>query len=69
MGFIVTPIVNAVWSGIEKKLDAYFEQRSKISAISTEAGALTEELKNASSDAERIQILRKIGSFSERLGT
>jgi hypothetical protein len=58
-----------VWNKIEAKLTVYFEQRSQISAISGEAGALKEELKNATSDAERIQILRKIGSFSERLGS
>lgn len=58
-----------VWNKIEAKLEVYFEQRSQINTISSEAGALKEELKGATSDAERIQILRKIGSFSERLGS
>jgi hypothetical protein len=62
-------IAEVIWNKIEAKLEVYFEQRSQISSISSEAGALQEELKSATSDAERIQILRKIGSFSERLGT
>lgn len=62
-------IFDKLWVLVEAKLNSYFEAKSKISAISTEAGQLQEELKNATTDAERIQILRKIGDFSERLGT
>lgn len=57
-----------LWAKIETKLDAYFEAKSQIKSIATEAGALNEELKNATTDAERIQILRKIGAFSDRIG-
>lgn len=61
-------IAEFVWNKIEAKLEIYFEMRSQVTAISSEAGALKEELNNATSDAERIQILRKVGAFSERLG-
>lgn len=60
-------LVEWLWTKIEEKLTQYFETRSKLNSISTEASALKEELKNATTDAERIQILRKIGSFSERI--
>lgn len=62
-------LVDYLWVKIEAKLEQYFETRSKLNSISTEASALNAELKTATTDAERIQILRKIGSFSERLGT
>lgn len=61
-------LVEWLWGKIEAKLELYFEAKSKINSISIEASALKEELKNATTDAERVQILRKIGSFSERLG-
>lgn len=61
-------IVSLLWSKIEAKLEKYFEQKSQIKRISTEAGALQSELKGATTDAERIQILRKINAFSDRIG-
>ena len=66
---IGTNLVEWLWGKLEAKLDTYFEMKSQINSISTEAGHLQEELKNATTDAERIQILRKIGAFSERLGS
>lgn len=62
-------LVDWLWAKIEVKLEAYFEMKSQIKAISNEAGALKDELKNATSDAERFQILRKINSFQDRIGT
>lgn len=62
-------LVDFLWAKIEVKLDAYFEMKSQIKAISNEANDLKEELKNATSDAERFQILRKIGSFQDRIGS
>jgi hypothetical protein len=61
-------LVDWLWAKIEAKLEIYFETKSQIKKISNEAGELQEELRNATSDAERIQILRKINSFSDRLG-
>lgn len=61
-------LVEWLWAKIETKLNTYFEMKSQINKISTEAGALKEELKNATTDSERIQILRKIGDFSNRIG-
>ena len=61
-------VVSLLWAKIEAKLEKYFETKSQIKKISTEAGALKDELKNASNDSERAQILRKISDFSERIG-
>ena len=61
-------LVDWLWGKIEERLDKYFEMKSQIKKISTEAGALKEELKNATTDAERFQILRKINDFSDRIG-
>lgn len=63
-----TKLVEMLWAEIEERLETYFETKSQIKAISTEADSLKEELKNATTDAERIQILRKITNFSERIG-
>ena len=57
-----------LWAKLEARLEKYFEAKSAIKKISDEAGALKEELKNATTDAERIQILRKINNFSDRIG-
>lgn len=65
---IGSQLVEWLWAQIEKKLENYFETKSQIKSISNEAGALQEELKSATTDAERIQILRKIGNFSDRIG-
>lgn len=62
-------LVDWLWAKIEVKLEAYFEMKSQIKAISNEANDLKEELKNATSDAERFQILRKIGNFQDRIGS
>ncbi len=75
MGFLETilskiglQLVEWLWAKIEERLEKYFEQKSQIKKISTEAAALNQELKGATTDAERIQILRKIGDFSDRIG-
>ena len=65
---IGTQLVQWLWDKIEERLEKYFEAKSQINAISKEAGELKQELSNATTDAERIQILRKIGGFSDRLG-
>lgn len=65
---IIANIVDKLWARIEERLEKYFEQKSQIKQISTEAGALKEELKNATTDAERFQILRKIADFQDRIG-
>lgn len=62
-------LVEWLWAKIVVKLDAYFEMKSQIKAISNEANDLKEELKNATTDAERFQILRKIGNFQDRIGS
>lgn len=62
-------LVEWLWAKIEVKLEIYFETKSQIKKISTEAEALKSELKSATTDAERIQILRKIGAFQDRIGT
>lgn len=62
-------LVEWLWVRIEAKIDKYFEMKSQIKAISNEANDLKEELKNATTDAERFQILRKIGNFSDRIGS
>lgn len=76
MGFIETlltkiglQLVEWLWVRIEARLETYFEIKSQIKAISNEANDLKEELKNATTDAERFQILRKIGSFQDRIGS
>jgi hypothetical protein len=61
-------LVEWLWSKIEARLEDYFEKTSQIKSISVEATALKEELKNATTDAERVQILRKIGAFQDRIG-
>lgn len=61
-------LIEWLWVKIEAKLESYFEAKSQINKISTEASALKEELKSATTDSERIQILRKIGAFTDRLG-
>jgi hypothetical protein len=61
-------LVEWLWAKLELKLQEYFEIKSKIKSISNEAGALKEELKNATTDAERFQILRKINNFQDRIG-
>lgn len=68
LGKVVPILVDLLWSKLEARLEAYFEQKSQIKRISTEAASLKEELKGATTDAERIQILRKIGAFSDRIG-
>lgn len=75
MGFIESllakigmSLVEFLWAKIEIKLNEYFEAKSKIQRISTEAGQLKEELKNATTDAERFKILRKISDFQDILG-
>lgn len=76
MGFLETvlarigaQLVEWLWVRIEGRLEKYFEAKSQIKQISNEASALKEELANATTDAERIQILRKIGGFSDRIGS
>jgi hypothetical protein len=61
-------LVEWLWSKLEARLEDYFEKTSQIKSISVEATALKEELKNATTDAERVQILRKIGAFQDRIG-
>ncbi len=61
-------LVEWLWGKIEERLEKYFEIKSQIKKISTEAGSLKEELKHATTDAERIQILRKIADFQDRIG-
>ena len=61
-------LVEWLWGKIEERLELYFEFKSQVKKISTEAEALKEELKNASTDAERFQILRKIADFQSRIG-
>ncbi len=61
-------LMDWLWGKIEERLDLYFETKSQIKKISTEANGLKEELKNATTDAERFQILRKIAAFQDRLG-
>lgn len=61
-------LVDWLWGKIEERLEKYFEMKSQINKISKEAAGLKEELTNATTDAERIQILRKIGDFSDRIG-
>lgn len=61
-------LVEWLWTKIEARLEAYFEFKSEVKKISTEAVSLKEELKNATTDAERVQILRKIASFQDRIG-
>lgn len=61
-------LVDWLWGKIEERLEKYFEQKSQIKKISTEANALKEELKGATTDAERFQILRKIADFQDRIG-
>lgn len=61
-------LVEWLWGKIEERLEKYFETRGSINKISAEAGELKEELKNATTDAERIEILRKINAFADRMG-
>ncbi len=61
-------LVDWLWSKIEERLEKYFEDKSQIKKISHEASSLKEELKNATTDAERLQILRKIAAFQDRIG-
>lgn len=65
---VIANLVDKLWAKLEERLDKYFETKSQIKKISTEADALKEELKNATTDAERFQILRKISDFGARLG-
>lgn len=65
---IGTLLADRVIALVEQRLKEYFEFKGQISAISKEANSLKEELKNATTDAERFQILRKIGAFNERIG-
>jgi predicted phage-related endonuclease len=65
---VIANIVDKLWAKLEERLEKYFEMKSQIKGISTEANALKEELKNATTDAERIQILRKIAGFQDRIG-
>lgn len=60
---------DAIASRVEARLDKYFEAKSQIRKISGEASELKEELKGATTDAERIQILRKIAGFQDRIGS
>lgn len=65
---VAASIAEKVYTLVEARLDDYMEKRSKIKAISTEADQLKEELKGATTDAERIQILRKLSNFTDRIG-
>lgn len=58
-------IAKAVVEKVSFQLQQYFETKSKISAITTEAKSLMGELDNAQSEAERKAILRKIANFSD----
>lgn len=61
-------LVDWLWVKIEERLEKYFELKSQIKKISNEAESLKEELKGATTDAERFQILKKIADFSDRIG-
>lgn len=68
MGFVnwlAGIIAKAVMEKVAAQLNEYFETKTKINAIGTEAKELMGELDNAQSDEERKAIMRKISNFSD----
>lgn len=68
MGFvnwIAGVIAKAVMEKVAAQLEQYFETKTKITSITTEARVLMGELDNANSPEEKAAIMRKIGNFSD----
>ncbi len=63
--WIGTLIGNIAADRVERRLDDYFEKKTKINSITTEARVLMGELDNAETPEEKAAIMRKIGNFSD----
>lgn len=50
---------------VAAQLNEYFETRTKINSITTEARVLMGELDRAETPEEKAAIMRKIGNFSD----
>lgn len=65
---IIRPIIQAEIQELKKYLASEIRKAYGVKVVSKEASQLKEELKNATSNAEREKILEKISRFTDSVG-